>query len=173
MKYILIALLVLVSGSAIAHDYGPHRAPIVDIIERYEFRTEYLYGQVCSGWPVDEHGDYYRERRHRGDGRPVADAVIGAIIGSQIGGGNGQVAATAIGAIAGAAIGDRHGRDHYERDYHYDRGGYRRRAGDCRMETYPVRVRYRYYEVVYDHHGYIGTIKTYERPRGRFVYVYE
>lgn len=173
MKYILIALLVLVSGSAMAQGYSIHHAPIVSVIERYEFRTEYRYGQVCGGWPVDERGDYYRERRHRGDGRPVAGAVIGAVIGSQIGNGSGQVAATAIGAIAGAAIGDGHGRDRYERDYRYYRGGYRHRAGDCRMETYPVRVRYRYYEVMYNHRGYIGTIKTYERPRGRYIYIYE
>lgn len=172
MKYVLIALLFLLSGTAAAHGYGQHRAEILDVYERYEFRTEYRYGRVCGGWPVDERGDYYRERRHSGDGRPVAGAVIGAIIGSQIGDGNGQVAATAIGAIAGAAVGDRRGRD-YEYRRHDRRHGSRYRAGDCHMEQYPVRIRYRYYEVTYEHNGYIAKLKTYEYPRGRYIYVYE
>ena len=179
MKKIFVTLMLMASCAAMAHDYGPHPARIIAVIERYEFRTEYRYGEVCGGWPINERGDYYYEERPRRDGRPVAGAVIGAIIGSQIGDGNGQVAATAIGAITGAAIGDRH-RDrgyeeqrYYERHNDYERRHHRRRGGDCRMESYPVRIRNVYYDVVYDHHGRIGTVRMYNHPRGRYVHVYE
>ena len=43
----------------------------------------------------------------RGIGGSVLGGLAGALIGNQVGGGNGRTAATAAGAIAGAVVGDR------------------------------------------------------------------
>ena len=59
---------------------------------RQECRTEYQ--QV----PVQQ---------QRGAGGSIVGGIAGALLGNQIGGGNGRVAATAAGAIAGAVVGDR------------------------------------------------------------------
>ncbi len=58
---------------------------------RQECRTEYV--------PV--------ERQSRSTGGSILGGVAGAIIGNQVGKGNGRTAATAAGAIAGAVVGDR------------------------------------------------------------------
>ncbi len=62
---------------------------------RQECRTEYV--QV----PVRQ------RREERGAGGSILGGIAGAVIGNQVGGGNGRIAATAAGAIAGAVIGDR------------------------------------------------------------------
>ncbi len=52
----------------------------------------------------------YRQVTHEGErrvGGSVIGGITGAIVGNQIGKGNGRTAATAVGAIAGAVVGDR------------------------------------------------------------------
>lgn len=181
MKYILATLIALMSTTAVAHErhYDPHqsRARVLEVVPRYEFRDVRVHGEVCDGVPVNERGDYrrqygYQGERRRGDGNAVIGAIVGAAVGSQIGDGNGQVAATAIGAITGAAIGDRRSRDYYERR-EYESMHHRPRYGYCRMEYYTTRVRVEYYEIYYNYRGYVESMTSYERPRGRYIYIYE
>lgn len=168
-KLILAIALFAISASALAHDEWKGDGRIVQVIPRTEFVTEYRRGEVCNGWPTRREGQYRfgdRNYNRQHDGSPVTGAIVGALIGSQIGGGDGRVAATAIGSVVGAAVGNSN-RDQYRydrRDYRYDN----RRAGDCHIEEYPVRVSYRYYEIVYENHGYLRTVKSYEHPRGRY-----
>jgi uncharacterized protein YcfJ len=61
-------------------------------VPRQECRTEYV--QV----PVQQ---------QRSGAGSVVGGIAGALLGSQVGGGNGKVAAAAAGAIAGSMIGDR------------------------------------------------------------------
>ncbi len=55
--------------------------------------------------------EYVPNNSRRSDNRGMAGSVIGglagAILGNQVGGGNGRTAATAAGAVAGAIVGDR------------------------------------------------------------------
>lgn len=57
-----------------------------------ECRTEYIQAQV---------------QQPRSAGGSIIGGLAGALLGNQVGGGNGRVAATAAGAIAGAVVGDR------------------------------------------------------------------
>lgn len=59
---------------------------------RQECRTEYV--QVP-------------QQQQRGAGGSIVGGIAGALLGSQVGGGNGRTAAAAAGAIAGAMVGDR------------------------------------------------------------------
>lgn len=47
------------------------------------------------------------DRQSRNTGGSIIGGVAGAILGNQVGGGNGRIAATAAGAITGAIVGDR------------------------------------------------------------------
>lgn len=48
-----------------------------------------------------------QQQPQRGVGGAVLGGLAGALLGNQVGGGNGRTAATAAGAIAGALVGDR------------------------------------------------------------------
>ncbi len=71
--------------------------PLVEQVNRprQECKTEYVQTQVQP------------QRQERGAGGSILGGIAGAVLGNQVGGGNGRIAATAAGAIAGAVIGDR------------------------------------------------------------------
>jgi uncharacterized protein YcfJ len=78
----------------------------------------------------------------------VVGGIAGALLGSQVGGGNGKVAAAAAGAIAGAMVGD-----HVEND---GRGGYagtqEQAVQRCRTVE-SVEQRTNGYDVTYNYRG--------------------
>jgi len=75
----------------------------------------------------------------------IAGAVIGGILGHQVGGGRSQDVATAGGAVAGAAIGANVGREHG------DPQGYGQDVRHC--ENVPSHARPDYWDVTYDFRG--------------------
>ncbi|WP_338844498.1 glycine zipper 2TM domain-containing protein [Massilia sp. W12] len=80
-------------------------APQVEQINRprQECRTEYV--QVER--QVNNNATQNNNNGARNTGGAIIGGVAGAILGNQVGGGNGRTAATAVGAIAGAIVGDR------------------------------------------------------------------
>lgn len=104
---------------------------------RQECRTEYV--QV----PVQQ---------QRGAGGSIVGGIAGALLGSQVGGGNGKVAATAAGAIAGAMVGDR-----VENDGRAVGTGVQEQAvRQCRTVE-AVETRNAGYDVTYEYRGHTYT----------------
>lgn len=101
---ILVLLgLAALPGTAVAREEGPefedyarvmNVAPIVERVSMPEQRCHTEYRQVT------------REEDRRVGGS-ILGGLTGAIVGNQIGRGNGRTAATAVGAITGAVVGDR------------------------------------------------------------------
>lgn len=103
---------------------------------RQECRTEYV--QV----PVQQ---------QRGAGGSIVGGIAGALLGSQVGGGNGKVAATAAGAIAGAMVGDR-----VENDGRAVGGVQEQAVRQCRTVE-AVETRNAGYDVTYEYRGHTYT----------------
>lgn len=94
----------------------------------------------------------------------IAGAVIGGILGHQIGGGRGQDIATVGGAVAGAAVGSTYGRDD-----HSQRGG----THDVqRCVSVPNQGQPEYWDVTYDFRGQEHRVQL-RAPPGRTVTVNE
>lgn len=74
-------------------------------------RADPVYETVRFREPREECYDEDVVRRERGGGDPtggtVLGAIIGGVVGNQVGGGSGRKAATAAGAIIGGAVGHR------------------------------------------------------------------
>lgn len=98
--------------------YAPLPAPVYDSRRRGGERLHEVAitssravlatsGQRC--WVETEQVEGERERANVG--AAVAGAIIGGILGHQVGGGSGQKVATVGGAVAGAAVGSQIGRD--------------------------------------------------------------
>jgi uncharacterized protein YcfJ len=92
----------------------------------------------------------------------IAGALIGGILGHQVGNGRGQDAATAVGAVGGAAIGANVGRDS-NRGYGQDV----RRCDNASGEAHPA-----YWDVTYDFRGQEHRVQL-NAPPGRTVTVNE
>ncbi|MCL4744946.1 MAG: glycine zipper 2TM domain-containing protein [Burkholderiaceae bacterium] len=94
----------------------------------------------------------------------IAGALIGGILGHQIGGGSGKDIATVGGAVAGAAVGANLGRDS---------GGLRTQTRDVqRCENVPGQARAEYWEVTYEFRGQEHRVQMADRP-GRTISVNE
>jgi len=119
---LVVAGFTLASGSAGAQDNSPNGYDAnYDVDERSEGAFDYakvvdvqpLTTRVRVSTPQRECWDETRyEKPQYGEGMPrsvaggtLLGAALGAVIGHQIGSGNGRKAATAGGAIVGAAIG--------------------------------------------------------------------
>ncbi|MDQ3027855.1 MAG: beta/gamma crystallin-related protein [Pseudomonadota bacterium] len=101
----------------------------------------------------------------RGDtnvGGAIAGAVIGGILGHQVGGGRGKDLATAGGAVAGAAVGANVGRDGAVQS------GYSQDVRRC--ENVPSQAQPSYWDVVYNFRGQEHRIQM-ASPPGRTVTV--
>lgn len=107
-KTLLIMTLMsagLTATSAMAQSRGTSFDARAEVI-----RAEPITSQVDS--PVRHCTTDYVERRvqsqqgERNMGGTVLGGVAGALLGSQVGGGNGRIAAAAVGAVAGAMVGD-------------------------------------------------------------------
>lgn len=185
MKTVLIALMLMFSVGC-AHGYADDY-----YIEESEnvarvVRIEPNFREVITGYHTRitcNRGAYAPTYHERGNsGRTATGAIIGGLIGTQIGDGNGQLAATIVGATAGAVIGERSGRQHRERGYdeRYDR--YVRHGRQCYEVREPIirRVRdgYTIHYIYRDHRGYRhrgsiwrATYPAREASEG-FVYIY-
>jgi len=86
-----------------------------------------------------------QDRRNANVPAAIAGAIIGGILGHQVGGGRGQDIATAGGAVAGAAVGANIGRDG---------GGQQMQTQDVqRCESAPSQARPDYWDVTYNFRG--------------------
>ncbi len=92
----------------------------------------------------------------------IAGALIGGILGHQVGGGRGQDIATLGGAVAGAAVGSNLGRDNGKPQ------GQTREVQRC--TTTPNRAKPDYWDVTYDFRGQEHRVQL-TRPPGRTVTV--
>lgn len=112
----------------------------------------------------DRYGRYEDSRRRGGSdtGRTLAGAIIGGILGHQIGSGSGRDAATVGGAVIGGAIANQSGRDRRDGRYddRYDRG-YER--GMQRCET-SYRGSPQYWDVSYEHRGVEHWVRMTDPP---------
>lgn len=111
-----------------------------------------------------EHQQVAQERSNANIPAAIAGAVIGGILGHQIGGGRGQDLATAGGAVAGAAVGSNIGRDG---------GGQQVATRDVqRCASVPSQARPEYWDVTYNFHGQEHRIQM-TSPPGSTVTVNE
>lgn len=106
--------------------YAPMAEPVYDNHRRGSerlFQAEVTSVRAVVGPPeqrcwTEQQQTEVQDRGRNNVGGAIAGALIGGILGHQIGGGRGQDIATAGGAVAGAAIGNNAGRDqagsHYE-----------------------------------------------------------
>lgn len=96
-KITLALLAALFSSAAVADDFEDYAR-----VERVtpQFQRVDVPGQVC------ETGYVEADAAPRNYGGSILGGIAGAIVGNQVGGGDGRVAATAIGAITGAIVGD-------------------------------------------------------------------
>jgi uncharacterized protein YcfJ len=107
-----------------------------------------------------EREEFARERGNANVPAAIAGAVIGGILGHQVGGGRGQDLATAGGAVAGAAIGSNVGRDGSR--------GYGQNVQRC--SNVPSQGPPAYYDVTYNFKGQEHRVQMAEAP-GRTVRV--
>jgi uncharacterized protein YcfJ len=101
---------------------------------RQECRTDYV--QV----PVQQ---------QRTNGGTIVGGIAGALLGSQVGGGNGKVAAAAAGAIAGGLVGD-----HVENGNRVAANGVQEQAVQRCRTVDAVETRTNGYDVTYDYRGH-------------------
>ena len=90
-------------------------------------------------------------------------AVIGGLLGNQVGGGNGKKAATAIGAIAGGVIGKN------VQENRQQANTYQTTEQECRTERTPDQTTG--YEVTLDINGQVQTINMSYSPKGQLPVV--
>lgn len=90
-------------------------------------------------------------------------AVIGGLLGNQVGGGNGKKAATALGAIAGGVIGKN------VQSNRQQANTYQTTEQDCRTERAPDQTTG--YEVTLDINGQVQTINMSYSPKGQLPVV--
>lgn len=109
MRKTLLIITLLSAGLAANSAMAQSRSTSFD--SRAEVvRVEPITAQVDS--PVRHCSTEYVERNvqpqqsDRNMGGTVLGGVAGALLGSQVGGGNGRIAAAAVGAVAGAMVGD-------------------------------------------------------------------
>ncbi|MGN6390141.1 MAG: glycine zipper 2TM domain-containing protein [Burkholderiaceae bacterium] len=139
-RFLPLALIAVVAASsAFAEDFDDF-ARVISVSPRTE--------QINT--PRQECTTVYQQyqRAPSGVAAPVVGGVAGAILGNQVGGGNGRTAATAIGAITGAIVGDRvanEGPAYVERP-----------VRQCRMVDH-WEQRNVGYAVTWEYHGYRST----------------
>lgn len=92
----LILLLLLVTPLAQAQSHAKGTGIVTHVEHNYINVTNKVKTNICEPVNVPIYGD--------GNGNPVVGAIIGGVIGSRFGGGDGKTAATVIGAIAGSEM---------------------------------------------------------------------
>lgn len=129
MKRTLLTLalatgLVTAGAASAQRYYAPDYdyARVVDVDPIYDYGRRPVSREVCYDQPVNYYSSsprYYRDGRST-VGPTIAGAVVGGLIGNQIGSGSGRDAATVAGALIGGTVGnrvarrDRYGNTYYE-----------------------------------------------------------
>jgi uncharacterized protein YcfJ len=108
MKKLLIVLGSFVSTMVMAQGYGVQEpnggygvARVVNVEPQYTIVNQPK--QVCHNEIIQQSNPGYVQQDHGG---AVLGGVAGALLGSQVGGGNGRLAATALGAVGGMLAGN-------------------------------------------------------------------
>lgn len=109
-----LAAALALAGPAVAQMPPPDAYPARESVNfgyADVLRADPVYETVRFREPREECYDEEVVRRERGGGDPtggtVLGAIIGGVVGNQVGGGSGRRAATAAGAIIGGAVGHR------------------------------------------------------------------
>jgi len=135
-----------------AQDYGRRRNEKL-------YEADVLSVRAVVGPPEQrcwtEREQVVQERERPNVGGAVAGALIGGILGHQIGGGTGKDIATAGGVVAGAAIGANAGRD---------RGGQVVTQNVQRCASVPGQSRPEYWDVIYSFRGQQHRMQTTTPP---------
>lgn len=109
-------------------------------------------------------GDYGQKQM----GGAVVGGALGGLLGSQIGGGTGQLAATAAGAVLGMLAGSEVGSS-------LDRADrlYAARTHHAALEAAPAGTTARWSNPDTGHFGSVTPIRTYQAPGGRYCREYQ
>ena len=137
--------------------YDARRRPDERIFEAEVTSAKAVYGDAQQHCWVER--EQVAGRGEPNVGGAIAGAVIGGILGHQVGSGRGNDAATAIGALAGGAVGANVGRD--------GGPGYTRDVQHCREH---VSGPPQYWDVTYNFHGEVHHVQM-AQPPGRTVMV--
>lgn len=175
----LLTTLTLASTAAIAGDRY-HDRDYRDYERSEKARVTHvvpIYRSVTVTTPQQECWD--EPRRYRGDHQSytstIAGGIIGGVIGSQFGGGNGKTAL----AVAGTLLGGSVGRDWEAQNRQYDTAYeehcrvVERQHREQRIEAYEVSYRYhgKQYTTVMDHDpGKFIPVDVHVEPRHRRYY---
>ncbi|GAA0719786.1 glycine zipper 2TM domain-containing protein [Dokdonella soli] len=150
MVFVALALL-LVGTQASAQDRGYDRGGPPDNVKvawADVLRVDPIYDRVQTSAPREECADVPVER-HVDNGNRAAGTVLGAIVGgvlgSTVGKGDGRKAATVAGAVVGGAVGNNvaKGDDRYYTDTERHCRVVQDMADERRIVAYDVQYRYR------------------------------
>lgn len=175
----LLTTLVLASSAAVAGDrYNDRDYRDYKSAEKARVtRVAPIYRTVTVTTPQQECWDEPRRSRrdHHSYTSTIAGGIIGGVIGSQFGGGNGKTAL----AVAGTLLGGSVGRD-WEAKNRNVHTGYQehcrvveRQHREQRIDGYDVSYRYhgKHYTTVMDHHpGKFIPVDVHVEPRHRPYY---
>lgn len=156
----------LVQGGAYDNGAQFDWARVVSVDPIVESYNEPVPSQQCWNEPVE----YYEPRyayapRQNRAGPAFLGALIGGVLGNQVGGGSGRRAATVAGAVIGGTVGY-----HNPGGRYYDAGGRTVRTSQQRCET---RTEYRRdervvgYNVSYEYNGRVYRTQTDHHPGDR------
>jgi uncharacterized protein YcfJ len=149
--------------------YAPAPVPVYDNHRRNNerlYEADVISVRAVVGPPEQrcwvEHEQVVQDRSQANVPGAIAGALIGGILGHQVGGGRGRDVATAGGAVAGAVVGSNIGRD---------AGGQQVQTRDVqRCASVPSQARPEYWDVTYNFRGQEHRIQM-TSPPGRTVIV--
>jgi len=157
---LLTGTLALVALPACAGHKPPGyvKAKVVRAVPVYETVRYPVDEQVCWEEQV------WQQRRYSA-APTVAGAIIGGVVGNQIGHGDGRVVATVAGAAIGGTIGHQVARDNYRR------GAYPVPRTRCEVQrNWRTEQRVVAWDVSYKYHGAVYQTRMPERP-GKHILV--
>lgn len=110
-KFLIVALLSSVAAAAGAQNYPPPPPPAQPANIHYGWaevlRVDPVYAAVAQPPPQECYPQTVTRQDDNHTGGTVLGAIVGGVLGSTVGKGDGRKAATVAGAVAGGAIGNR------------------------------------------------------------------
>jgi len=142
MLFILLSFGLLIADTRVYHQ----KVNVIRSEPFYKTITKQIPYEECRDVEYEQKVPTYSTRRQRSDNNIGLDTIIGvaggAIVGNQIGKGNGRVAAKIIGGLLGGALAhnmrDNRGSTHQSDDYYYET----KRVRKCKTkyDTYKEKV---------------------------------
>ena len=161
LKGVLIGVAVAAGGAAIAGlglmDHSPRYAQVVDV--KPVHRTERIPREECADVPVEKQRPVKDENRIAGS---AIGAVVGGVLGHQVGGGSGRTLATVAGAAVGGYAGNRVQKQMQDKDTYTTTEQQCHTVTDTHDEVIGYDVRYRLGDKV-------DVVRTKERPGDRIA----